>query len=134
MIGRLLSRCISLDSKFESTSVPPIYVRSQLSPEIPMATIPHQDQSNPSTAPRILIVEDDRSLGKFLGRELTHKRFSVQLSNDGESACEELRRAIPDLVILDLNLPGMDGMVLLKQVRLSQPRLPILVLTARNRT
>jgi DNA-binding response OmpR family regulator len=99
-----------------------------------MATIPHQDQSNPSTAPRILIVEDDRSLGKFLGRELTHKRFSVQLSNDGESACEELRRAIPDLVILDLNLPGMDGMALLKQVRLSQPRLPILVLTARNRT
>jgi len=93
-----------------------------------------QVQSNLVVGPKILIVEDDSSLGKFLGRELTLKRFSVRLSNDGESACELLRQSMPDLLILDLNLPGMDGMALLKQVRLSQPRLPILVLTARNRT
>lgn len=99
-----------------------------------MATKSHSDQSFPPTAPRILVVEDDRSLGKFLSRELTLKRFSVQLCNDGEAACEELRRSIPDLVILDLNLPGMDGMTFLEQVRMSQARLPILVLTARNRT
>jgi len=92
------------------------------------------DQSNQSTGPKILIVEDDISLGKFLSRELMLKHFSVQVSHDGEAASEELQRSIPDIVILDLNLPGMDGMALLKQVRVSQPQLMILVLTARNRT
>jgi DNA-binding response OmpR family regulator len=58
---------------------------------------------------RILIVEDDVSLGKFLSRALKLKSFSV-------------------------NLPGIDGMVLLKQVRIAHPDLRILVLTARNRT
>jgi len=50
------------------------------------------------------------------------------------AGCEILRDSARDLLILDLNLPSMDGMAVLKQVRMSQPRLPILVLTARNRT
>jgi DNA-binding response OmpR family regulator len=86
------------------------------------------------TLPRILIVEDDVSLGKFLSRELTLKQFSIEISRDGETACENFEKSVYDLAILDLNLPKMDGMALLKHVRLSQPRLPVLVLTARNRT
>jgi two-component system copper resistance phosphate regulon response regulator CusR len=123
-----------VDSKLKSANVQPFDVSSELSPATPAAANAQHDQSNQATAPRVLVVEDDRSLGKFLGRELTLKRFSVKLSNDGEEAWEELRRSTPDLMILDLNLPGMDGMTLLEQVRQSQPRLPILVLTARNRT
>jgi DNA-binding response OmpR family regulator len=84
--------------------------------------------------PRILIVEDDVSLGKFLSRELTLKQFSIEISRDGETACENFEKSVYDLAILDLNLPKMDGMALLKHVRLSQLRLPVLVLTARNRT
>ncbi len=83
---------------------------------------------------RVLIVEDDIPLGKFLGRELELKLISVDISEDGEAAVTHLQESIYDLVILDLNLPTMDGMTLLKQVHLSSPQIPILVLTARNRT
>src|SRR5260370_21833524 len=87
-----------------------------------------------STAPRILVVEDDISLGKFLSRELKLKLFSVDVRHDGEAARDELQESSYDLVILDLNLSKTDGMAFLKQIRLSQPRLSILVLTARNHT
>lgn len=82
----------------------------------------------------IMIVDDDIALGKFLSRELTNRQFSMEVCQDGELAAEKIKETNYDLVILDLNLPRMDGMAILKQVRLNQPRLPILVLTARNRT
>jgi DNA-binding response OmpR family regulator len=85
-------------------------------------------------AARILVVEDDVSLGKFLSRALKLKLFSVDVRLDGETAWEALQSSVYDLAIFDLNLPGIDGMMLLKQVRLTQPGLRILVLTARNRT
>lgn len=83
---------------------------------------------------RILIVDDDLALGKFLCRELRLKAFAVQVEPDGADACRELVRGSYDLVILDLNLPRMDGIAIMKEMRLTHPRLPILVLTARNRT
>jgi DNA-binding response OmpR family regulator len=83
---------------------------------------------------RILIVEDDISLGKFLSRSLTQKHFSADIALDGEAAWEALQTSAYNLAILDLNLPGIDGIALLKQVRLTQPTLRILVLSARNRT
>jgi DNA-binding response OmpR family regulator len=86
------------------------------------------------TEQKILIVEDDISLCKFLARELASKHYSVEVSHDGETACANFQESICDLMILDLNLPKMDGMAVLRHIRLSQPRLPILVLTARNRT
>ena len=86
------------------------------------------------STPMFLIVDDDIPLGKFLSRELKNRQFSSEICSDGEAAAEKIQQTNYDLVILDLNLPRMDGMAILKQVRLSQPRLPILVLTARNRT
>jgi two-component system copper resistance phosphate regulon response regulator CusR len=82
---------------------------------------------------RVLVVDDDVPLGKFLNRELSHQSFSVTVLTEGEGACEELQRGY-DVVILDLNLPGIDGVSVLKKMRASDPRLPILVLTARKRT
>jgi len=99
-----------------------------------MADTPHTDEPKLPTGPRILIVDDDVSLGKFLSRELKRRDFSVAVRHDGETACADLQEAICDVVILDLNLPKMSGMAVLKQVRSTLPRLPILVLTARNRT
>lgn len=99
---------------------------------------PMQDKafldSQMQTGPKILVVDDDVALGKFLSRELRRRSFAVEVHHDGESACEDLQNAKFDLLILDLNLPKMDGMAVIKQVRQTQPRLPILVLTARNRT
>jgi DNA-binding response OmpR family regulator len=87
-----------------------------------------------STGQRILVVDDDVALGKFLSRELKRRHYSVEIRQDGEAARDDIQGSTYDLVILDLNLPKMDGMAVLKQVRVSQPRLPILVLTARNHT
>jgi DNA-binding response OmpR family regulator len=83
---------------------------------------------------KILIVEDDVSLGKFLSRALKIKLFSVEVALDGEVAWEALQNSNYDLVILDLNLPRIDGMELLRRVRPIRPELRMLVLTARNRT
>jgi DNA-binding response OmpR family regulator len=84
--------------------------------------------------PRILIVDDDVALGKFLSRELGKRQFAVEIGQLGEAIFDDIRESNCDLVILDLNMPKMDGMAILKRVRVNQPRLPILVLTARNRT
>lgn len=92
-----------------------------------------RDRSKMPPGPKILIIEDDIALCKFLARELTSKHFSVEVSHDGETTCDNLQELICDLIILDLNLPRMDGMAVLRHVRMSQPRLPIIVLTARNR-
>ena len=90
--------------------------------------------SRKMSTPTVLIVDDDTALAKFLSRELKNRQFSTEICHEGESATKSIKETSYDLVILDLNLPQMDGMAILKQVRLSQPRLPILVLTARNRT
>jgi DNA-binding response OmpR family regulator len=95
---------------------------------------PARGSSNSSTLSSILIVEDDVSLGKFLSRALKLKLFTVEITLDGEAAWEVLQKSHYDLVILDLNLPKMDGMALLARVRQIRPGLRMLVLTARNRT
>ena len=82
---------------------------------------------------RIHIVDDDVALGKFLSREFKRNHYTVDVSHDGQDACEKIEGAAYDLVVLDLNLPGLDGMTVLERVRLSHPLLPILVLTARSR-
>ena len=124
------------------TSQPPKMPADE-SPSVDAAEMPVIDQGAPSAAaepakpasgPRILIVEDDVPLGKFLSRALTLKSFCVEVILDGEAAWEALQKTNYDLVILDLNLPSVDGMTLLRRVRMNQPGPRMLVLTARNRT
>lgn len=93
----------------------------------------HATQAVPATG-RILVVEDDAALSRFLSRELTLKNFSVEVCQDGEEAFRRLQTANYDLVIQDLNLPKMDGMELLRHTHSNRPEIPVLVLSARNRT
>ena len=86
------------------------------------------------TEPRIVIVEDDVPLGKFLSRELKRRHFHVDVCSDSIQACADLKKPIYDLAILDLNLPHVDGMDILKEVRMVRPELAIIVLTARKGT
>jgi len=82
----------------------------------------------------LLIVEEDVPLANFLSRELHASSFSVDLVYDGETAWSTLReQRRHDLLIVELNLPKLDGLTLLKRVRLAHPRLPMMVLTARSR-
>jgi DNA-binding response OmpR family regulator len=81
---------------------------------------------------RLLIAEDDRALGLFLKRGLEADGYRAHLACDGAAAVEAFREDMPDLTILDLNLPVMDGEQVLKEMRALDTDLPVLVLTARQ--
>jgi DNA-binding response OmpR family regulator len=81
---------------------------------------------------RMLIAEDDRALGQFLRRGLEADGYRVRVATDGGAAVEAFREELPDLTILDLNLPVKDGERVLEEVRLLNPDLPVMVLTARQ--
>jgi DNA-binding response OmpR family regulator len=81
---------------------------------------------------RVLIAEDDKALGLFLSRGLEADGHRVQLACDGGAAVEAFRRELPDLTILDLNLPVMDGEQALAEMRALEGDLPVLILTARQ--
>jgi DNA-binding response OmpR family regulator len=81
---------------------------------------------------RILVVEDDGALRRFLERGLTAEGYRVGLAADGEAAMEELDRMLPDLVVMDLNLPKRDGTEVLRFLRERSEETPVLVLSARH--
>jgi DNA-binding response OmpR family regulator len=81
---------------------------------------------------RLLIAEDDKALGLFLSRGLEADGHRVRLAHDGGSAVEAFRQDLPDLTILDLNMPVKDGEQVLQEVRSLDADLPVLVLTARQ--
>jgi len=80
----------------------------------------------------ILLVEDDRSIASALELALRKQGHSVNTVGTGKAALHTIDADPPDLVILDLGLPDMDGLAVLKQVRSRQVDLPILLLTARS--
>jgi len=81
---------------------------------------------------RLLIAEDDRSLGLFLARGLEAEGHRVRCVFDGAEAVVAFHEDLPDLTILDLNLPVKDGEQALAEIRLLDPLLPVLVLTGRG--
>ena len=81
---------------------------------------------------RLLIAEDDKALGLFLSRGLEADGHRVRLTFDGGGAVEAFRQEMPDLTILDLNMPVKDGEQVLREVRALDTELPVLVLTARQ--
>lgn len=81
---------------------------------------------------RLLIAEDDRALGAFLARGLEQDGHQVTVATDGEMAIESARNLVPEMAILDLNLPRRDGAEVLQVLRSLTEDLPILILTARQ--
>lgn len=81
---------------------------------------------------RLLLVEDDTILGDGLKAGLTMEGYAVDWLTDGVQADEALRLNKYDLVVLDLNLPRMDGMSILKALRRRKDSTPVLLLTARD--
>jgi two-component system, OmpR family, copper resistance phosphate regulon response regulator CusR len=82
---------------------------------------------------RILIAEDDTALAGFVRKGLEAEHYAVDVTSDGEQARAFATGFDYDLVVLDLNLPRLDGVSILKLVRAVKPNVPILVLTARSR-
>lgn len=81
---------------------------------------------------RLLIADDDKALGLFLSRGLEADGHRVHVVTDGGAAVEAFRQQLPDLTILDLNMPVKDGEQVLEEIRLLDADLPVLVLTARQ--
>jgi two-component system, OmpR family, response regulator MprA len=81
---------------------------------------------------RILVVDDDRAVREALRRALTLSGYEVQTAEDGEHAIEQVAQGVPDAVLLDLGLPGIDGLDVTRRLRLLGNRVPILILTARD--
>jgi DNA-binding response OmpR family regulator len=82
-------------------------------------------------APRVLVVEDDEDIAQALQRSLRMEGYEVRIAGDGNVAIEQGRGFAPDLVILDLGLPGLDGIDVAKRLR-EDDDIPILILTARD--
>src|SRR5256714_12989587 len=84
-----------------------------------------------SRAPRVLVVEDDEDIAQALQRSLRMEGYEVRAAADGQAALEHGRSFAPDLVILDLGLPKIDGIDVARSLR-SDDDVPILILTARD--
>lgn len=89
-------------------------------------------RENTNTSMRLLLIEDDAALQVSLQRSLIRSGMQVQVCSDGAAALELWKQDPPDAVLLDLSLPGMDGLDVLKQARGQGLDTPVMVLTARG--
>ena len=81
---------------------------------------------------KVLVVEDNANLAFGLTRSLESEGYEVESAEDGTKGFELARSTNPDLVVLDLMLPGMDGYTILKKLRAEGKDVPVLILTARG--
>ena len=81
---------------------------------------------------KVLLVEDDPSMQTALRRTLQNRGMDVELCSDGREALARWKASPPDVVMLDLTLPGMDGLLVLEEARRSGLATPVLILTARG--
>ena len=84
-----------------------------------------------SGRPRVLVVEDDADIAGVLRRSLDKEGYDVRVAADGERALGEAGVFEPDAVVLDLGLPGIDGVEVCRRLR-GDGDMPILILTARD--
>ena len=80
---------------------------------------------------RVLVVDDEPPIRRFLRASLLAQGYDVMEAEDGAKALEEIRRRPPDLLVLDLGLPGIDGLEVIRRLRGNGAAMPIIVLSSR---
>jgi two-component system response regulator AtoC len=80
--------------------------------------------------PDILIIEDDENIRFLLGEEFSLDGFNVRMAQNGQAGLDALADQRPDIVLLDLMMPGIPGEEVLRQIKAQQPRLPVVIYTA----
>jgi DNA-binding response OmpR family regulator len=80
---------------------------------------------------RILVVEDERAIAEAVAARLRAEGFAVEVAADGPGAVAAARRSRPDLVVLDIMLPGFDGLEVCRRIQAERP-VPVIMLTARD--
>jgi two-component system, OmpR family, response regulator TctD len=89
-------------------------------------------KTEPAAKPRLLLVEDDPSLAPALALALSRRGFTMAQATDGATALDRLMREKFDVVVLDLTLPELDGLNVLRELRAAGKTTPVIVLTARG--
>jgi DNA-binding response OmpR family regulator len=84
-----------------------------------------------ASATRVLVVEDDRTVSEVVARYLRREGYAVEEVADGSLAVERALRSLPDLVVVDLMIPGLDGLEVCRRLRLAAP-IPVIMLTAKG--
>src|SRR3990172_12935253 len=84
------------------------------------------------SSPRVLVVDDERHIVELVRYNLQQEGFAVSVAYDGRQALARVAEDRPDLVVLDIMLPELDGIEVCRQIR-EQSLIPILMLTARDR-
>lgn len=79
---------------------------------------------------KILIVDDEEHILRLYKEELQDEGYEVITASNGQEATEKFEKEDPDLVTLDIRMPDVDGIVLLRQLKEKKPRMPIIMLTA----
>ena len=85
----------------------------------------------PATTARILVIEDDPTVAEVVARYLSREGFDVEVSSDGVAGLQAALACPPDLLVLDLMLPGLSGVEVLRRLRVAAP-VPVIMLTARS--
>ena len=78
---------------------------------------------------KILVIDDEQGIRDLLDTLLRRKGYDVILSANGQKGLEIFRREQPDVIVLDLKMPGMDGLTVLQQIRSLDPKKPVIILT-----
>ena len=78
---------------------------------------------------KILVIDDEQGIRDLLDTLLHRKGYDVVLAESGQKGLDLFRRERPDVVVLDLKMPGMDGLAVLQQVRSLNPKQPVIILT-----
>ena len=78
---------------------------------------------------KILVIDDEQGIRNLLDTILSRKGYDVVLAESGRKGLELFRREHPDVIVLDLKMPGMDGLTVLQQVRSLNPKQPVIILT-----
>lgn len=78
---------------------------------------------------KVLVIDDEGGIRNLLDTLLDRKGYDVILADSGQKGLEVFRRARPDVVVLDLKMPGMDGLTVLQQIRHLNPTQPVVILT-----
>lgn len=135
--GRMVRRLVAGDEQRERTTQPARRQGSSLRAQALLVGGGHCLQlrsrdTRSAVAERILIVDDDAPVRRMLERTLAAEGHFVSSAADGGLALAAVERSAPDLVILDVAMPGMDGLVVCRRLRQRGLAVPILLLTARD--
>src|SRR5436305_913758 len=113
--------------------VPSVTVACPALRALPHNLLGSKNESNLIILMRVLIAEDDPALASFVRKGLEAEHYAVDVTTDGEQARAMAGELDYDLLMLDLNLPRVDGLTIWRHLRTRKPSMPILVLTSRNR-